>query len=77
MYIYTMKPEHHSHSNKRGMLYHHELNLEYEHNATYFIISEIEDGIPHRTFYYKIPETYKDNSLLGELHERYAPYCPN
>lgn len=31
----------------------------------------------HRTYYYQIPKNYEDESLLGELHERYHPYCPN
>jgi hypothetical protein len=58
-------------------IYHHELNLEYEHNSTYFLITEIEDGEPLRTYYYLIPDSYKSNTLLGNFHERYAPYCPN
>ena len=57
--------------------HHHELNLEYENNTTYFLITEIVDGEPQRTYYYKIPDAYKDNRLLGEIHERYCPFCPN
>jgi hypothetical protein len=58
-------------------IYHHVLNLEYEHNVTYFLITEIIDGVPKRTYYYKIPESYKDDRLLGQMHERYCQYCPN
>ena len=59
------------------IIIHQELNLEYEHNTTYFLITEIEDGEPQRTYYYLIPDSYKSNALLGELHEKYAKYCPN
>lgn len=58
-------------------IYHHQLNLPDEYSTTIFIITEMEDGKPRRTYYYQIPENYKDNSLLGEMHERYCPYCPN
>jgi hypothetical protein len=64
-------------SNSNYWIYHHELDLEYESNATYFLFTEIEDGIPQRSFYYKIPDAYKGNAFLGEVHEKYAPYCPN
>ena len=72
-----MKSKHDRHNNKRVMLYQHELNLESEYNSTFFLITEIEDGKPQRTYYYRIPDNYKDNSLLGEVHERYCQYCPN
>jgi hypothetical protein len=58
-------------------IYHHELNLEFEHQTTYFLITEMKNGEPQITYYYKIPDNYKDDSLLGELHERYARYSPN
>ncbi len=72
-----MKSRRHSHHSNKVTIYQHELNLEYEYQATYFLITEMEDEKPRRTYYYKIPDNYKDNSLLGALHERYAPYCPN
>ena len=77
MYIYVMKPKRFTNHYSRVMIYLHELNLEYECNNTYYLITELVDGEPNRTFYYKIPESYKDNRLLGEMHERYCPYCPN
>jgi hypothetical protein len=77
LYIYAMKSKKHSNRKNKVMIYHHEMNLEYENNTTYFLITEIESGEPLRTYYYKIPDNYKDNSLLGEIHERYCPYCPN
>ena len=58
-------------------IYHQVLDLEFEYSTTYFLITEIEDCEPHITYLYKIPDSYKDNRLLGELHERYSPYCPN
>lgn len=58
-------------------IYHHELDLEYVYNRTYFLITEIIDGVPLHTYYYRIPDSYKDERLLGELHERYCPYSPN
>lgn len=58
-------------------IYHHELDLEYEYNTTYYLIIEITDGEPIQTYYYRIPDSYKDERLLGELHERYCLYCPN
>ena len=72
-----MKSKRHSYRKDRVKIYHHKLNLEYENNTSYFLITEMEDGEPQRTYYYKIPDNYKDNSLLGEMHERYCPYCPN
>ena len=39
--------------------------------------AEISENEPVRTYYYKIPSNYKDDSLLGEIHERYCPYSPN
>lgn len=59
------------------IIYQQEINLEYEYNVTFFLITEIVNGKPLHTYYYEIPESYKDNRLLGELHERYAPFCPN
>jgi hypothetical protein len=77
MYIYHMKPTHHSHYNEKVEIIHHEICHDYEGNTAYLMITEILDGIPQRTLYYKIPESYKDDRLLGELHERYCKYCPN
>lgn len=71
------KPKKNAPSNSSVRIYHHELNLEYEYNTTYFLITEIENGKPLRTFHYKIPDNYKDNRLKGEQLERYAPFCPN
>lgn len=59
------------------MIYHHEIDLECINGTTIWLITEIADCEPQRTYYYKIPNQYKDNSLLGELHERYCQYCPN
>jgi abortive infection bacteriophage resistance protein len=58
-------------------IYHHELNMEYQNATTFWLITEIVNNKPLLTYYYKIPDNYKDNSLLGELHERYCQYCPN
>ena len=71
------KPKKSTSSGTNVTIIHQELNLEYEHNTTFFIITEIENGESFRTYYYKIPDSYKDNALLGELHEKYAKYCPN
>lgn len=72
-----MKSKRYSHYSNTVTIYHQELNLEYEYNTTYFLITEIEEGVPQRTYYYLIPDSYKSNTLLGNFHERYAPYCPN
>jgi hypothetical protein len=64
-------------SNSNVSIYHNELDLEYLYNKTYFLITEIVDGVPLHTYYYRIPDSYKDERLLGELHERYCPYSPN
>ena len=72
-----MKSKRHSYRNNGVKIYHHKLNLENEYNSTYFLITEIEDGKPQRTYYFQIPDSFKDNRLLGELHERYARYSPN
>jgi hypothetical protein len=59
------------------MIYHHELDLECLNGNTFWLITEIVDCLPVQTYYYQIPNNYKNDSLLGELHERYAKYCPN
>lgn len=65
-------------SYKAGIvIYHQELDLEYDCNTSYFVFTEIEAGKPQRSYYYEIPVSYKGNSLMGELHERYYPYSPN
>jgi hypothetical protein len=65
-----------SYSNK-VMIYHHELDMECINGTSFWLITEIIEHEPVRTYFYRIPNQYKDNSLLGELHERYAKYCPN
>jgi hypothetical protein len=72
-----MKSTGQNNNNKRVMIYHCVLNLEYEYNTTYFLITEMVGDKPLRTYSYKIPNNYKDESLLGELDEKFAPYCPN
>lgn len=73
-----MKRQMKSRSNKPNVrIYQHKLNLEYENNTTYLLLTEMVNGEPKATYYYKIPDNYKDKSLLGEMHERYCPYCPN
>ena len=72
-----MKSNNKNHSNNTITIHHHELNLEYDYQSTYFLITEIEDGVPVRTYYYKIPDGFKNGSLLGEIHEKFAPYSPN
>ena len=58
-------------------IYQHELNLEHSSGTTYWTLTEVVDNVPSRTFYYKIPVEYKDNHLLGGMHERYCMYSPN
>jgi hypothetical protein len=78
MYICAMKRQKKSESSRTNlMIYHHELNLECSTGTTYWIITEIVDNVPVGTYYYKIPESYKDNHLLGEMHEKYCMYSPN
>ncbi len=72
-----MKSRRYSRHNNKVTIYHHELNLEYENHTTFFLITEMQDGKPQRTYYFQIPDSFKDNRLLGEMHERYARYCPN
>jgi hypothetical protein len=72
-----MKSKKHGYYNNRIKICQHKLNLENEYSASYFLLTELEDGVPKSTYYYKIPDSFKDNRLLGELHERYAKYCPN
>ena len=72
-----MKSEDYSQNKKKVAIYHCVLNLEYEYNTTFFLITEMVGDTPNRTYCYKIPSNYKDESLLGELHEKFAPYCPN
>jgi hypothetical protein len=72
-----MKSKNRRHSNTTCTIYHHELTTDYQNNITYFLITELEDGVPNRTYYYLIPSSFKDGSLQGEIHERFAPYSPN
>jgi hypothetical protein len=57
--------------------YHQELSPDGINSKTYWIITEVKDNLPIRTYYYEIPEEYKSDALLGEMHEKYCPYCPN
>lgn len=57
--------------------YHNELNLEHDYNTTYFLITETRDGVPQKIYTFRIPDSYKDDRLLGKLNERYCRYCPN
>ena len=59
------------------MILHHEIDLEFELQATYVIITEVENGKPCRIYSYKIPDYYKKDSSLDEIAEKYNPYCPN
>jgi hypothetical protein len=72
-----MRPRKRNRYSNAVTIFHHKLNLSDENNTTFFLITEMEDGKPRRTYYFQIPENYSDDSLLGELHERYCPYCPN
>lgn len=58
-------------------IYQNELNLEHSSGTTYWILTEVINDVPVRTFYFKIPDSYKDNHLLGGMHERYCMYSPN
>ena len=69
-----MRPKRYNRHCNEVTIFHHKLNLP---NNTFLLITEMEDGRPHRTYYYEIPKNYEDDRLLGELHERYHPYCPN
>jgi hypothetical protein len=78
LYIYSMKKQKKSTSFIPDILiYHHEINMEHINGNTFWLITEIVENEPLRTYYYKIPPNYKDDSLLGEIHERYCPYSPN
>lgn len=72
-----MKSNRNRRNYKSIKIYQHELNLEYENNTTFFMITEIDDGIPLRTYYFKIPDNFKNDILLGNLPNKYADYCPN
>ena len=72
-----MRPRKYNRHTNEVTIYHHKLNLSDENNTTFLLITEMQDGKPRRTYYYRIPKNYEDDSLLGGLHERYHPYCPN
>lgn len=57
--------------------YHTELNPDGIDGKTYWLITEVEDSLPMRTYYFEIPEQYKMNVLLDEMFARYCQYCPN
>jgi hypothetical protein len=62
---------------KNTKFYHTELNPDGIDGKTYWLITEVKDNLPIRTYYYEIPEQYKMNVLLEEMYERYCQYCPN
>jgi hypothetical protein len=72
-----MKSKANSHCNNTIIIYHHEIDLEYLNGNTFWAITEIVNTEPLQTYFYKIPDDYKSNKLLGNLHEKYAQYCPN
>jgi hypothetical protein len=72
-----MKLKKYKHSNSIVTIYHQEVITDYDNNITYLLITEIKEGHPQTTYYYKIPSNYQDGSLLGQLNEKYNPYCPN
>ena len=72
-----MKSNRNRRNYKKVKIYHHELNLENEYNTTFFLITEIVEGIPLRTHYFKIPDNFKNDVLLGSLPGKYSDYCPN
>ncbi len=60
------------------MIYHHEIETNGINGTTFWLITEVAvSGEPLWTYYYRIPDSYKDDSLLGELPIRYSQYCPN
>ncbi len=60
------------------MIYHHEIDTNGINGTTFWLITEIAvSGEPLRTYSYRIPDSYKDDSLLGELPVCYGQYCPN
>jgi hypothetical protein len=60
----------------RVQIYHCFLDIKSEYHTTICLITEVEKG-KVTTYCYKIPINYMDDSLLGELHEKYCMYCPN
>ena len=58
-------------------IYHSVLNIDSEYHTTLFLITEIENGEVKRTYCFKIPRSYLDDSLLGEINEKYCLFCPN
>ncbi len=62
---------------KNIMFYHHELDFESSNGSTYWLITEVVDNVPIKTCFYKIPDNYRDDSLLGKMHQRFCSYCPN
>ena len=73
-----MKRKKKSTSGRKNLeIYHHELNLDGIGGFTYWLITEAMNGVPLRTYYYQIPESYKNDSLLGKMLEKYCTYSPN
>ncbi len=76
-----MKSKEHTHYNKRVTIIHKELNLmndnKIEENSTYLLFTVMKDGQPQSSFLYKIPDSYLTDILLGAMHEKYCPFCPN
>lgn len=62
---------------KKVEIYHCCLNIKSEYHTTVLLITEVENGEVKRTYFYTIPTNYLDDSLLGDLHEKYCLYCPN
>jgi hypothetical protein len=62
---------------KKIQIYHCFLDIKSEYHTSVMILTEVENGKVIRTYCFKIPINYMDDSLLGELHEKYCLYCPN
>ena len=78
MYICIMKGQRKNISSKPIVrIYHQEVILQDGHYPAFYLIIETIEGLPQRSYFYRIPESYKDDRLLGQMHERYCSYCPN
>jgi len=73
-----MEKQHNSSSYMKNIkFYHQELNPDGIDGKTFWLITEVKDNLPIKTFYYEIPEQYKMNAFLDEMFERHCQYCPN
>lgn len=61
----------------RVVIYHHELDLQYENNTSYLMFTEIQNNLPVRTYYYRIPAEFYISSMVEQILERFYQYCPN